>query len=68
MVERSIGTDRNALPAATRTKTFPFGRFGGDVPTPDTMGTVSTTIDNAFAVRRPRGCFRGLEMLVPGVL
>ena len=29
-------------------------RFGGESTMPDTMGTVSTSIDNAFAVRRPR--------------
>ena len=38
--------------------------FGNESTTPDPMGTVSTSIDNAFAVRRPRGCSRGLWMLV----
>ena len=35
---------------------------------PDTMGTISTSIDKGIVVRRPRGCSRGLEMLVGGVL
>ena len=62
--ERSIGADRNRFARSTKRKTFLGDRFEGESTMPDTMGAVSTSIDNAFAVRRPRRCSRASKMLV----
>ena len=53
-LQRSMGADGKRFARSTERKTLLGDRFGSDMPTPDTMGAVSTSIDHAFAVRRPR--------------